>query len=165
MSRPIDSEWGLLSLSLIVSLFKWDRPIFKRLSRNHTLSNLFSWTYGGKWDKFLSENCNWQLSTVTFWCFLFNLYFLAPSRALYVMMSLQEIVQKLWISKKGTASNVSHPFLCSWIIGSSVVPWLIMLSATRYLWRSRPLQPKMNWTCKFKQKLNNVVNEGWFCLL
>ena len=113
MSLPIDSEWRLLSLSLIVSLFKWDRPIFKRPSRNHTLSNLFSWAYGSKRDKFLSENCNWKLSTETFLCFSFHLYLLTPSKALYIMMSLQEIVQKLWISKKDTASNVSHPCFVS----------------------------------------------------
>ena len=41
VSRLIDSEWCLLPLLLIVSLFKWDRPtrcIWGRLSRNHTFS-------------------------------------------------------------------------------------------------------------------------------
>ena len=163
MSLPIDSEWRLLSLSLIVSLFKWDRPIFKMLSRNHTFSNLFSWTYGmSKWDKFLPKNCNWKLST---YVFRLICIFWLRQELFMLWWACKRLFRNYGFQKKALQAMSLTLVVCPSIIGSSVVPWLIMPSATRYLWRSRPLQPKMNWTCKFKQKLNNVVNEGWLCLL
>ena len=69
MLQPIDSEWRLPSLSLIVSLFKWDRPtrrILKGPSRKRAQRHnkqIFVWifSFGEHW-----EECTYDLGTLSF---------------------------------------------------------------------------------------------------
>ena len=168
MFQPIDSEWRLPSLSLIVSLFKWDRPTRrilkgpsrKRAQRHNKQIFVWSLSIGEYWaectyelyidkctGKFIKLLRIWGLLLIDFEC---NRYINLLFQYWWWFCRTKARHSWLWMLTKALSHCLNES--TRMIIGSSCVCWLIIPKSHLTPWRSRPLETEMNCTCELNKK-------------